>query len=334
MNSGSEYKNLRVFVTGAGGFIGSHLVEALVHSGAQVRALVRYTSRGGRGHLEQLGPAVYDSLEVVLGDVRDAQFIRNHVRGCDVVFHLAALIGIPYSYDAPNSYFDTNLQGTLNVLQAAQEAGVRRVVITSTSEVYGTARYTPIDEAHPLRAQSPYSASKIAADKLAESYHLSFNLPVTTVRPFNTYGPRQSARAVIPTIVSQLLAGTDVLRLGSLDPVRDLLYVGDTARGFLRAGIAEQAVGQVINLGTGEGISIGDLAHLIMKIVGHEVPIVEEAARVRPQASEVRLLLANAELAKKILGWEPQVSLSEGLQKVAEYVGSNMTAYRVGSYAV
>jgi len=334
MNTGSEYKNLRVFVTGAGGFIGSHLVEALVEAGCKVRALVRYTSRGNWGHLEQLAPEVRNSLEVVLGDVRDAQFMRNHVRGCDVVFHLAALIGIPYSYEATESYLDTNVRGTLNILQGVREAGVQRVVITSTSEVYGTARYTPIDEAHPLQAQSPYSASKIAADKLAESYHLSFALPVVTVRPFNTYGPRQSARAVIPTIVSQLLAGADTVHLGSLEPVRDLLYVEDTVRGFLRAGVVSQAVGQVINLGTGHGISIGDLARVVMGLVGREVPIVHDAERVRPQASEVRLLVAKAEIAKTILGWTPQVPLAEGLQKVVEYVGANSVAYRVGSYAV
>lgn len=331
---GSEYKNLRVFVTGAGGFIGSHLVEALVEAGANVRALARYTSRGNWGHLEQLSPEIRNFLEVVLGDVRDAQFVRNHIRGCDVVFHLAALIGIPYSYEAPESYFDTNLRGTLNLLQAAREAGVRRVVVTSTSEVYGTARYTPIDEGHPLQAQSPYSASKIAADKLAESYHLSFALPVVVVRPFNTYGPRQSARAVIPTIFSQLLAGGNLLQLGALEPVRDLVYVSDTVRGFLRAGVESRAVGQVINLGTGQGISIGDLAHVIMKIVGREVPIVNATERVRPEASEVRLLVANAKLAKTTLGWEPQVSLQEGLQRVAEYIGGNMAAFRVSSYAV
>lgn len=334
MSSGSEYKNLRVFVTGAGGFIGSHLVEALAGSGASVRALVRYTSRGDWGHLDQLAPDVRGSLEVVLGDVRDAQFMRNQIRGCDVVFHLAALIGIPYSYEAAESYVDTNVRGTLNVLQAAREAGVRRVVVTSTSEVYGTARYTPMDEAHPLQAQSPYSASKIAADKLAESYHLSFALPVVTVRPFNTYGPRQSARAVIPTIVSQVLAGVEALRLGSLAPVRDLTYVEDTVRGFLCAGLAEQAVGHVINLGTGQGISIGDLARAVMKIAGRELPIVEDPDRVRPQASEVQLLIAKTELAHKLLGWKPEVSFTEGLQRVVEYVGGNMGAYRVRSYAV
>ncbi len=334
MDSGSNYKNLRVFVTGAGGFIASHLVEALVREGAKVRALVRYTSRGNWGNLEQLAPEIRDSVEVVLGDVRDPQFVRSHVQGCEVIFHLAALIGIPYSYAASESYIDTNLRGTLNILQAARELGVPRTVITSTSEVYGTARYTPIDEAHPLQAQSPYSASKIAADKLAESYHLSFALPVVTVRPFNTYGPRQSSRAVIPAIVSQLLAGADELRLGSVDPVRDLLYVEDTVRGFLRTGVVDQAVGQVFNLGTGQGISIGDLARVIMGIVGREVPIVHDAARARPEASEVRLLVAKFELARKILGWEPQVTLAVGLQKVADYISKNMAAYRVGSYVV
>ena len=334
MTSGSEYSNLRVLVTGAGGFIGSHLVEALVRSGAKVRALARYTSRGSWGHLEQSLPHDRDSVEVALGDVRDAQFVRTQVRGCEVVFHLAALIGIPYSYEAPDSYVETNVRGTLNILQAAREAAVRRVVITSTSEVYGTACYTPIDEAHPLQAQSPYSASKIAADKLAQSYHLSFSLPVVTVRPFNTYGPRQSARAVIPTIVSQLLSGAKALRLGSLEPVRDLTYVSDTVNGFLRAGVAELAIGQVINLGNGGGVSVGDLAQSIMEVAGRRVPIVHDQNRVRPQASEVQLLIAKTELAHKLLGWEPEVSLTEGLRRVIEYIDGNMPSYRAGSYVV
>ena len=334
MSGQREFNNLRVLVTGAGGFIGSHLVEGLVGAGARVKVLVRYTSRGSWGHLEQVVPGVRDAVEVVLGDVRDAQFMREQVRSCDVVFHLAALIGIPYSYQAAESYVDTNVRGALNVLQAARETGVARVVITSTSEVYGTACYTPMDEKHPLQAQSPYSASKIAADKLAESYHLSFGLPVVTVRPFNTYGPRQSARAVIPTIVSQVLAGGDTLRLGSLDPVRDLTYVGDTVRGFLRAGVAEKAVGQVINLGTGQGISVGDLAQMVMQITGRKLTIVADQDRVRPPASEVRLLIAKTERARELLGWEPEVQLSEGLKRVVEYISANMDAYRIGSYAV
>ncbi|HLW85830.1 MAG TPA: SDR family NAD(P)-dependent oxidoreductase [Candidatus Sulfotelmatobacter sp.] len=334
MSGNAEYNNLRVLVTGAGGFIGSHLVEALLRAGARVKAVVRYTSRGSWGHLEHVSSEVRDSMEVILGDVRDTQFLRKQALGCDVIFHLAALIGIPYSYEAAESYVDTNVRGTLNVLQAAREAAVRRVVITSTSEVYGTACYTPMDEKHPLQAQSPYSASKIAADKLAESYHLSFGLPVVTIRPFNTYGPRQSARAVIPTIVSQVLAGVDTLHLGSLDPVRDLTYVEDTVRGFLRAGVVEQAVGQIINLGTGQGISIGDLAHAAMQIVGRKLPIVTEADRVRPPASEVRLLVAKTARARDLLGWEPEVPLTEGLKRVIEYIGANMAAYRVESYAV
>ena len=334
MSGNQEYRDLRVLVTGAGGFIGSHLVEALVGTGAHVKALVRYTSRGSWGHLEQLAPKLRDSVEVVLGDVRDAQFIRHHVRGCDVVFHLAALIGIPYSYEASESYVDTNVRGTLNVLQAARDAAGPRVVINSTSEVYGTAVYTPMDEKHPLQAQSPYSASKIAADKLAESYHLSFGLPVVTVRPFNAYGPRQSARAVIPTIVSQVLAGGDTLRLGSLDPVRDLTYVGDTVQGFLRAGVAEKAVGQVINLGTGQGISIGELAQMVMQIAELKMAIIADADRVRPPASEVRLLIAKTERARDLLGWEPEVPLAEGLKRVVDYISANMAAYRVGTYAV
>lgn len=334
MSINHEYRDRRVLVTGAGGFIGSHLVEALVGAGAHVKALLRYTSRGSWGHLDQVTPEVRHSIKVVLGDVRDAQFIRHQVRGCDVVFHLAALIGIPYSYEASESYVDTNVRGTLNLLQAARDAAGPRVVVTSTSEVYGTAVYTPMDEKHPLQAQSPYSASKIAADKLAESYHLSFGLPVVTVRPFNTYGPRQSARAVIPTIVSQVLAGGDTLRLGSLDPIRDLTYVGDTVRGFLRAGIAEQAVGQVINLGTGQGISIGELAQAILQIAGRKLAIVADADRVRPPASEVRLLIAKTERARDLLGWEPEVPLAEGLKRVIDYIGANMAAYRVGTYAV
>jgi UDP-glucose 4-epimerase len=327
-----DYKGVRVFLTGAGGFIGSHLAEALLLAGAEVKALVRYTSRGTWGHLEQLSSEVRDSLEVVLGDVRDSESMRAYAKGSDIIFHLAALIGIPYSYEAPQSYLDTNIRGTMNLLEAARNAN-SRLIITSTSEVYGTACYTPIDEAHPLQAQSPYSASKIAADKLAESYFRSFDLNVITVRPFNTYGPRQSARAVIPTIVSQLLL-TDSLRLGSLDPVRDLTYVSDTVRGFLIAGKAEKAVGQVINLGNGNGISIGDLAQVIMDATGRQVPITCDAHRVRPPASEVELLIAKTDLARELLSWEPQVSLTQGIRRVVDYVSSNLSAYRAASYAL
>ena len=330
----SEYVTCRVLVTGAGGFIGSHLCESLVACGATIRALVRYNSRGDWGYLEELPAGVKDAIEVIQGDVRDAHLMREIVRGCDYVFHLAALIGIPYSYVAPESYVATNVRGTLNLLEAAREAGVSRVIHTSTSEVYGTSRYVPIDENHPLQGQSPYSATKIAADKLAESFHLSFGLPVVIVRPFNTYGPRQSARAVIPTIATQLLAGCETLFLGSLDTVRDLTYVSDTVRGFLLAGQAQQAVGQVINLGNEKGISVGDLAQKIMQILGREVPIAQDPARIRPEMSEVGRLVASAVRARNVLGWQPLVGLSEGLQSVIEYIRSHISSYKAARYAV
>lgn len=302
-------------------------------AGANVKALVRYTSRGSWGHLDQILPQARDSMEVVLGDVRDSEQMRAQANGSDVIFHLAALIGIPYSYEAPQSYLDTNIRGTMNILDAARSSG-KRLVVTSTSEVYGTAVYTPIDEAHPLQGQSPYSASKISADKLAESYYRSFGLNVVTVRPFNTYGPRQSARAVIPTIISQLLSGSDSLRLGSLDPVRDLTYVSDTVRGFLLAGLAEKAIGQVINFGNGQGISIGDLAHVIMDAVDRHVSITCDGDRLRPPASEVQLLVAKTDRAHELLGWKPQVPLKEGISKVADYIGRNLSSYRASSYAL
>ena len=302
-------------------------------AGANVKALVRYTSRGSWGHLDQVVPQARDSMEVVLGDVRDSEQMRAQTNGSDVIFHLAALIGIPYSYQAPQSYLETNIRGTMNILDAARSSG-KRLVVTSTSEVYGTAVYTPIDEAHPLQGQSPYSASKISADKLAESYHRSFGLNVVTVRPFNTYGPRQSARAVIPTIISQLLSGSDSLKLGSLDPVRDLTYVSDTVRGFLLAGLAEKAAGQVINLGNGQGISVGDLAGLIMDATDRHVPIQCEGNRARPPASEVQLLIAKTDRAHELLGWKPQVSLNEGISKVVEYISRNLSSYRADSYAL
>jgi NAD dependent epimerase/dehydratase len=328
------YAGKRVLVTGAGGFIGSHLCEALVEEGARVRAFVRYNGRGDLGHLESLPGATRAAIEVRAGDVRDSRFVREAVSGCERVFHLAALIGIPYSYEAPDSYVGTNVGGTLNLLEAAREARVARVVHTSTSEVYGTARYTPIDEAHPLQPQSPYSASKIGADCLAESYHRSFGLPVVILRPFNTYGPRQSARAVIPTIASQLLAGRETVELGSLHPVRDLTFVTDTVRAFLLAGARDGVVGQVINVGHGEGISVGDLARLIMRAVGREVPMVTADERVRPEASEVQRLVAGAERAHTLLGWEPRVSLRAGLAATIEYVRARPSAYQAERYAV
>lgn len=325
---------LAVSVTGAGGFIGSHLVEALLREGRRVRALVRYNSRGSWGHLESVAPELRAGLEVRLGDVTDPYLVRDLVAGCDVVYHLAALIGIPYSYNAPASYVATNVQGTLNVLEACRQARVPRLVITSTSEVYGTARYAPIDEAHPLQAQSPYAASKIAADKLAESYFCSFDLPVVTLRPFNTYGPRQSARAVIPTVITQALAGVEEIRLGNLDPRRDLTFVEDTARAFVLAGEAQGIEGETIHFGQGQAVSVGELAQRCLDVVGSSARIVSVAERQRPDKSEVGLLLCDASKASRLLGWAPQVPLDEGLRRVAEYLRGHLGQYRPQEYSV
>lgn len=323
----------QAFVTGAGGFIGSHLVELLLERGYAVRALVRYNSRSNWGWLEQLRAREPAGLEVALGDVADAQQMRALVKGCDVVLHLAALIGIPYSYEAPASYVRTNVSGTLNLLQAALEADVKRFVHTSTSETYGTARYVPIDEEHPLQGQSPYSASKIAADKLVESYVCSFGLPAVTVRPFNTYGPRQSARAVIPTILAQALAGPEV-RLGSLDPVRDLTYVTDTAAGFLAAAEAgDDAVGQVFNLGTGEAVTIGQLVQTLFELLGGEHRVVTDERRVRPAQSEVLRLISDNARARQVLRWVPRVGLREGLERTAAWLREHQDAYKPKEYA-
>ena len=324
----------RVLVTGAGGFIGSHLVEHLVAEGADVRAMVRYNSRNSHGNLELLSAETRSSFEVVAGDVQDPFFVRTAVKGMDTVFHLAALIGIPYSYIAPIQYANVNVLGTVNVLQACLDEGVERVVQTSTSETYGTARYVPIDERHPLQGQSPYSASKIGADKLAESYHLSFGLPVVTVRPFNTFGPGQSARAVIPTVISQALAGSAEIRLGSLTPVRDLTYVDDTASGFIAAAKSARAVGRVVNLGNGEGISIGDLAQKILRLCESEARITCEQQRVRPVTSEVMELICDNTLAKDLLEWQPRVSLDEGVRQVIRFVSDHPDLYKVELYNV
>lgn len=326
-----NWKGKRVLVTGAGGFIGSHLADRLVEIGANTRVLVRYTSNGNWGWLDS-SPRKAD-MEVVLGDIRDRDSVRRAMQDIDYVFHLAALIAIPYSYHAPDSYIQTNVVGTLNVLQAARDVGVERVIHTSTSEVYGTARYVPIDEKHPLQGQSPYSASKIGADKLAESFHLSFDLPVVTVRPFNTYGPRQSARAIIPTIVTQCYDG-DVVRLGNLDPTRDLNFVGDTVEGFLRAAESEQAVGKTLNLGSGREISIGDLAATIARVLGKSVRIECEAQRKRPKGSEVERLLADARMMAELTGWAPIVSLEEGLAQTIEWIAANRAAFRSNTYQI
>lgn len=325
---------MTVLVTGAGGFIGSHLTEALLSQGYTVRALVHYNSQNNWGHLRELRPELQNKLEVCLGDITDAYFVSSLVAGCEVVFHLAALIGIPYSYQAPASYVSTNVGGTMNVLQACRQAGVRRVIVTSTSEVYGTARYTPINEVHPLQAQSPYAASKIAADKLAESYFCSYGLPVVTLRPFNTYGPRQSARAIIPTVLTQALAGVEKIRLGNLEPKRDLTFVSDTVRAFLLAAETPGIEGETIHFGQGTAVSVAEIAQRCLSVVGSKAEIVSVTERQRPQQSEVELLLCDASKAQRILGWKPTVSLEEGLSRVANYVRSYSEQYRYTDYVV
>ena len=328
-----NWKNTTALVTGAGGFIGSHLVDALLESGADVTAFVHYNARNDWGMLEGRYTEKTPRLHVVAGDVADSLFVKNAVEGKDVVFHLAALIGIPYSYVAPESYVNTNIKGTLNVMQACLDAGVERVVHTSTSETYGTAQYTPIDEKHPLQGQSPYSASKIGADKIAESFFCSFNLPVTTIRPFNTYGPRQSARAVIPTIITQALAGKTV-RLGSLTPVRDLTYVSDTARGFIRLAESKKAIGKTVNTGNGNGVTIGELADRIIRQVNPKAKIVTEKKRVRPKKSEVMKLVCDNRLARELAGWEPEVSLDEGIGMTVAWMKDHAGSYKTGMYTV
>lgn len=326
-----NWTSKKVLVTGAGGFIGSHLTERLVELGANTRAFVRYSSTGSWGWLDQ--SPLKNDFEVVLGDIRDQDTVANALKDVEVVYHLAALIAIPYSYHAPLSYVRTNVEGTLNVLQGAQRMGTAVVVHTSTSEVYGTARTVPIDENHPLQGQSPYSATKIGADKLAESFYLSFGLPVVTVRPFNTFGPRQSARAVIPTIVTQALNGDEV-RLGSLEPTRDLNFVADTVEGFIKAAETPKAIGEVINLGTGREISIGDLASLILKLMNRDLPVSLESIRVRPENSEVDRLCADGRKGQSILGWTPKYSLEEGLTATIEWIRQNSERYRTGIYVV
>ncbi len=322
-----------VLVTGAGGFIGSHLAEELTKSGAKVRALVRYNSRNDWGMLELLEKETRDAMEVFAGDIRDAAFIKQAVQSCEVVFHLAALIAIPYSYVAPESFLDTNVCGTLNVLQAGLDMHVRRIVHTSTSEVYGTAQYTPIDEGHPLRPQSPYAATKVAADKLAESFHHSYGLPVSIVRPFNTYGPRQSARAVIPTVAVQALTGS-VVRLGALDTTRDMMFIQDTVRGFLKVAESPETVGEVVNLGTATGVSVKQLVGKIGRMLGKELRIELDGQRMRPDTSEVGTLIAAYEKASRLTGWLPQVDLDEGLRRTTEWLGRHLDRYKPGIYNI
>jgi NAD dependent epimerase/dehydratase len=326
-----NWQSQTVLITGAGGFIGSHLTEQCVALGARTRALVRYNAANAWGWLDT--SLFKDAVEVILGDLRDIESLRHAMRGVDIVYHLAALIAIPYSYQAPRSYVHTNVEGTLNVLQAARETGVRLVVHTSTSEVYGTARYVPIDEAHPLQGQSPYSASKIAADKMAEAFYCAFGVPVATIRPFNTFGPRQSARAVIPTIITQALT-QPVIRLGNLAPTRDLNYVADTVAGFISMAECPAAIGQVINVGSGHEISIGDLAQMIMELIGKVKPIDSDEQRVRPTDSEVERLCADNRRAKAVLDWQPQCSLRDGLEQTIVWVQEHLAQFRPGAYTV
>jgi dTDP-glucose 4,6-dehydratase len=328
-----NWKDKRVIVTGAGGFIGSHLVERLVAEGARVRALVHYNSRNDPGLLKLLPEDTLVKLDLMPADLLDPFAVQQAVEGMDVVFHLGALISIPYSYRHPYHVAETNVMGTLNVLQACREAGVRRLVHTSSSEVYGTALQVPIDEEHPLQGQSPYSASKIGADKLAESYFCAYELPVVTLRPFNTYGPRQSDRAVIPTIIAQALT-QDVVHLGNLDARRDLTYVTDTVDGFIKVSAAANVEGGTYNLGAGSDISIGELAEKIIKLVGRSVKIEVDEARLRPEGSEVQRLLADNTLAKKDLGWEPRISLDEGLRQTIAWINDNLDLYKPGRYQV
>jgi dTDP-glucose 4,6-dehydratase len=324
-----------VVVTGAGGFIGSHLVERLAADGARVRAMLRYTSRGGHGALNDVQASVREGLDVTLGDVRDFDAVREVCRGADAVFHLAALIGIPYSYAHPQEVIDTNIIGTSNVLLAAKELGtLERVVLTSTSEVYGSAQRIPMDESHPLQAQSPYSATKIAADALGVSFHRSFGLPVVVVRPFNAYGPRQSARAVIPTILSQALAGETCLDLGNVDTTRDFTFVSDTATGFVAVAASDQAVGEVVNVGSGSEVSIRDVVRIAGEVVGCELSVRADDRRVRPTASEVTRLHSDSSKAQRLAGWKPEVSLEEGLRRTADWIREHLAEYRPREYAI
>jgi NAD dependent epimerase/dehydratase len=326
-----QWSGKKILVTGAGGFIGSHLCEALLYLGADVTAMIRYTSRSDWGNLEALPEEKKAALRVVAGNIEDSAFVNGVVDGKEVVFHLAALIAIPYSYIAPASYVRTNVEGTLNILEAARNFGIRRVVHTSTSETYGTAVYTPIDEKHPLQGQSPYSASKIGADKLVESYHCAFGLPVATIRPFNTYGPRQSARAVIPTIISQALTQPAV-RLGALEPVRDLTYVTDTVQGFIKIAESEEAIGQTVNVGFGEGVAIGALAQMILELMGSEKKIVQVEERLRPINSEVYNLICDSTKARELCGWKAAYSLRDGLRETIDFISKHLDLYKPDQY--
>ena len=323
-----------ILVTGAGGFIGSHLVEALASKGAELKIFIRYNSRNDFGMIKHIPSDIRNNLDVITGDIIDFSTVKKAVKNCDIVFHLAALIGIPYSYVAPGRYVDTNIKGTLNILQASREEGVEKIIHTSTSEVYGTAKYVPIDENHPLEGQSPYSASKIGADMLAHSYFFSFNTPIVIIRPFNTFGPRQSARAVIPTIISQALSENKV-NLGMLTTVRDFTYVNDTVNGFIKVAESDISIGDIFNIGTGTGITIGELAKKILTIMEcQDIPIYTDCNRIRPEKSEVLNLICDNSKAKSMIGWSPRYSLDEGLKETIEWVRQNKNIYKSGVYNI
>lgn len=329
-------KTSKILVTGADGFIGSHLVEKLIEEDYRVRAFVYYNSFGSYGWLDSFPKEKLNKIEIFSGDVRDPNGVRNAVKGCDAVMHLAALIAIPFSYHSPDSYVDTNVKGTLNVLNACRDYAVKKLLVTSTSEVYGTAKYVPIDEDHPLQGQSPYSATKIAADQLALSFYRSFNLPVTIVRPFNTYGPRQSARAVIPTIITQALCGSKSIKLGALHPTRDLVFVKDTAEGFVRILETNKTDGEVINISTGREINIGDLANKILKLCGSKADIRIDCIRKRPSKSEVERLLGKNDKIERLTGWKPSHTIDEGLKETINWFKceDNLKLFKANIYNI
>lgn len=326
----------KVLVTGSDGFIGSHLVETLLKEGFSIRAFVYYNSFNSWGWLDTLPHEIIENIEIFTGDVRDPNGVRSAMKGIDTVYHLAALIGIPYSYHSPDMYVDTNIKGTLNILQASRDENVSKIIVTSTSEVYGTAQYVPIDEKHPFQGQSPYSASKIGADRIAESFYRSFGMPIIIARPFNTYGPRQSARAVIPTIITQLLSGKTTVKLGSIHPTRDLNYVSDTCAGFIALANCEKAIGKEVNIGSGKEISIGDLARLIISLINPKAKVVSDDERIRPKESEVERLLCDNSFIRELTGWEPVVSLEKGVRRTIEWFKEpgNMKGYKADIYNV
>lgn len=325
---------VKVLVTGSDGFIGSHLVEQLIKDGNKVKAFVYYNSFNTWGWLDTLPREILNEIEVFSGDIRDPNGVREAMNGIEEVFHLAALIAIPFSYHSPDSYVDTNIKGTLNVLQAARDFGISRILVTSTSEVYGTAQYVPIDEKHPFQGQSPYSATKIGADRLAESFYRSFNMPITIVRPFNTYGPRQSARAVIPTIITQLLAGKEEIKLGALTPTRDFNYVKDTARGFIEIAKSDKTIGEEINIATQDEISIGHLAEELIRQINPNAKIVCDEQRLRPEKSEVNRLLGSNDKIKSLTNWKPQYTFEQGLSETIDFLRNNLSEYKTDIYNI